>query len=997
MKSIRKSALNRATCLESAALVAALIGLSTSSAALAQAAPGDSPPAEERADEANQPILVTGSRIRKDVYTTADPLTVITAEEITQAGFNSASEVLQSNQITQGTGQVNNYFAGFVVNGGTGVNTVGLRGMGPERTLVLLNGRRLAPAGTRGSVGVVDLNVLPSSIIESIDVFKAGASSVYGSDAVAGVININTDRKLKGLHLEAQANVPELGAGSSYRISGSFGASGERWRVVGSLEYYKRDSIARNQADWAQCPIGGYLSGEGTPFGSGDFIDPLTGVSKCFTLDNGGVTINTLGVPRRAAFNRVTGLVGNFNRLVPDASITTGNTPGFAGVTFYTRDTFDPRQEQEELVTPSETYTGFLQGGYDLDALGDAELYFELLGNRRKSSALLYRQLTLDYARGSLLVPTIFRNGAFLNPNEISNGNIVAARAFIGFGNTKSEQQVDFFRSAGGLRGNLPFENWKYDFYTSYSWSNSKYEQESFLTDRVAKSLNVIQNPDNSFSCVDPSGGCVAAPPLNADTIGGRLPQAYRDYILQNTIGSTKYHEYIAAFNVDGPIFKLPGGDAQIALGAEYRDATINDTPPLDSINGNLYSLTSATPTRGSDSVWELYGEVDLPLLSDRPFFHRLNLGASGRYTHYKSYGGGWTYKVQGDWEPVKGIRFRSSYGTSYRAPALFEQFLGATSGFLPSNNDPCDDYANNSNPSLQANCAAVGLPADFISVNGVTVLTAGGAASGLEAETSKNLSYGMIVTPPLPSSLGRLSMAADFFSIKVQNGVARAGANAILNRCYEAPSFNPTQGFCRLVSRDANFRLTVNNNYVNLSNDQVKGIEFNVRYENDIGPGTFVLNALVTKFTNQASKLFADDPLNNANGTIGQPDWTGSFDAKYRVGRVAVRYGLDWVGGDKTRTYNFIALDGNGVVDPDTLQFLKDNYKLTVPDYFTHDLSVQFDADTFEMTAGVRNMFDKKPPRISADNYNLIGNAPLYSGYDYTGRTFFVNVSTKF
>lgn len=1013
-----KRTLSCATSLRNAALVSAFIAITTPMAAFAQdAAPGCVDTNKDGVCDTNAndtAIVVTGSRIRKDEYTTAEPLTVITSDEMTQAGFNSATEALQSNQITQGSAQINNYFAGFVVDGGTGVNTLSLRGLGPARTLLLLNGHRLAPAGTRGSVGSVDTNVLPTAMINRIEVLKAGASSIYGSDAIAGVVNVITDRKLDGLVLEGQANVPNAGAGSSYRLSASFGYNGDRFHILGSLEYYKRNSMARRDRSFTQCPIGGYLSGEGTALGSGDYIDPATGEPACFTLDNGGVTINTLGVSGRNSPDRLTGTIARYTRLVPDASNTSAYTPGYSGVTYYTRDSFDPEQEKEELVTPVEIITGYFEGGYELQALGNAELYFEFLGNRRESSALLYRQLTLDYgvamitdsngdpiaydtSRRNPLVPSQFWNSLFAYPNDITNGDFVGVRSFIGFGNTQSKQRVDFYRTAGGLRGELPFQGWRYDLYGSYSWTRAKYDTETFLTDRIAQSLNVVQNTDGSFSCVDPSGGCVAAPPVNAASIGGQLSDAYRNYILQNVVGTTKFDEIVTSFNVDGPLFSLPGGTAKAALGVEYRHSKIDDTPPLDSINGNLYNLTSATPTRGSDSVWEVYGEVDLPLISDVPGIHRLSLDLSGRYTHYRSYGGDWTYKVAGEWEPVSAIGFRASYGTSYRAPALFEQFLGATSGFISSSSDPCDDYANSGNPNILANCAAIGLPSDFTQTSGITVLNAGGAASGLKAETSKNFSAGVVLKPPLPSSLGSLSMALDYFDIEVNNGVSRVGATNILNRCYDVPSFNPTQGFCRLVSRDANNRLTVNNNYINLSTDKVKGFEFNLRYQVDIGPGRLLLNALVTKYTEQSSRLFADDPLNDANGIITQPDWTGSFDATYRVGKVTLRYGLDWVGSDHSRTYNYISLDDAGVVDPDTLDFVKQNYYLEVPNYFLHSVSVQFDVGNFELTAGVKNLFDKDPPRISADIFSLIGNAPLYSGYDYVGRTFFVNATAKF
>jgi iron complex outermembrane recepter protein len=947
-------------------------------------------------------IVVTGSRIRKDEFSATEPLTLITKNEITGAGFNSAAEALQSNQVTQGSSQINNYYAGFVTDGGTGANTLSLRGLGATRTLILLNGRRLAPAGTRGAVGSVDTNVLPTAIVDRIEVLKAGASSIYGSDAVAGVVNIITDTKLDGLVLEGQVTVPEVGEGVDHRISGSFGYSGDKFHVLTSVDYFKRNKMARNDVAWTKCPIAGYLTGVGTEFGSGDYVDPTTGKPACFTLDNGGVTINTLGVPSRQAVNAATGANGSFNRLRPNASITTGNTPGFVGVSYYTRDTFDPRQEEEELVTPAEVWTGFVQAGYDIDALGDAEIYTEVLVNQRKSSSTLYRQLSLDYAQGSLLVPEIFRNGAFLNANEISNGKVVAARAFIGFGNTKSSQDVDFARISGGVRGKFLLPGWRYDAYASKSWVDADYFQESFLTDRVAKSLDVVQNTDGTFRCATTSDPkCVAAPPLNAATIGGNLPQAYKDYILANVMGTTKFRESTLSLNLDGPVFRLPGGETQVALGAEYRSSSINDTPPVDSINSNLYSLTSATPTRGSDKVWEVFGEAYLPILANVPFAYRFNVDMSARYTHYDSYGGQETYKVAANWEPIRGFGFRASYGTSYRAPALFEQFLGATSGFVASSSDPCDDYANKTNATIKANCAAIGLPADFTQKSSIKALTGGGASSGLAAETSKNFSAGMVFNPVLPEKFGTLSVALDYFSIQVDNGVARLSTAAILNLCYSNASFNVNEGYCRLVHRDANFNLTVDNNYVNLSTDKVSGWEFNLRYARDIGPGKLTFNALVTKYQEQSSRLFPTDPLIDANGTITSPDWTGTFDASYRVGKFRLRWGMDWVAGDHNKTYEYIVRGSDGTVDPDDLAEIKDGYFYEVDDYFLHNLSLQVDLGQFEVTAGVKNLLDTKPPAISTADYSrspsVVGNAPLYSGYDYVGRRFFVNGSIKF
>jgi outer membrane receptor protein involved in Fe transport len=971
----------------------------------------------------DESIVVTGSRIRRSNFTTAEPLTVITAEEITQAGFISATDALQSTAVTAGSGQINNYFGGFVTDGGTGANTLGLRGLGPARTLVLLNGHRLAPGGTRGSVLAADLNVLPTAIVDRIEILKAGASSIYGSDAIAGVVNIITDQHLSGLHLEMQTNVPEVGHGIDTRLSASFGFQAGRLSIVGSLEYRKRQTLTRGDVPFFSCPVGGFLTGEGTEFGSGDTAG-FDG-STCFTLDNGGVTINTIGTGNRTGIDRVTGALGVFNRFVPAPGQGGGDTPGYLGVDFYSRDTFDRRQEQEPLVTPVEIYTGYLSGTYDVGgALGNAEIYGELLATRRKSSSPLYRQLALDYTvalitdangnpidydttRLNPLVPDFLQDSIVGFPNATTGNDFLGVRAFIGYGLTASSQQVDYVRASGGIRGDFFLPGWRYDAYVGKSWNDGTYQIESFLTDRIAASMDVVQDSDGTIRCRSQATNpnCVAAPPLTADVVAGNLPQAYRDWIVANTIGHTQFRETTFAFNVDGPLFRLPGGDAELALGAEYRRQSINDQPDPNSVNGNLLGLTAGTPTVGKDNVKEVYGELFLPLLADMPGFYRLNLTGSARYTDYASYGSDTTYKIAGEWEPIRGFAFRGSYGTSYRAPALAEQFLGATSGFLGSGSDPCDDLpapgAQSPNQQvIAANCASIGLPPDFVQTSGITVFQVGGAEAGLSAETSKNWTVGAVLSPRLPQRLGSLSLSLDYFDVKVSNGVAQLGAGTILNRCYGDPNFNPTAGFCRFVTRDANNALSVITSYVNLSEDIRKGYEFNARYANNIFGGRFVFNARVTHYIEQSSRLFPEEFLTDSNGTVDTPNWVGNFDASYTFNNITLRYGIDWIDGDHHRTYDLLGYDNlTGTIDPDAVQFYRDNTFIEVNDYFLHSASVQFNiGDRYQFTFGVRNLFNTAPPRVTAGvAYNTIGNAPLYSGYDYVGRQFFANVNFNF
>lgn len=959
---------------------------------------------EDEKDDADKlaEVVVTGSRIRRDEFSTVEPITVITKQEITQGGFASTTDALQSTAVTAGSAQINNYYGGFVVNGGTGVNTLGLRNLGPARTLVLLNGRRLSPAGTRGAVLAADLNVLPTAIVDRIEILKAGASSIYGSDAIAGVVNIMTDKSTRGFTLDAQVNVPDIGVGLDKRYAATFGFGNERLDVIGSIEYRSREAVRQKDKDWFMCPRGGFLTGEGTAFGSGDTAG-FDG-STCWTLDNGGVTINTLGVPSRLAFDRASGAVGSFNRLVPDASVTTGNTPGFKGVTFYSRDTFSPAMAEEEIVTPVETHTGFLQGTYDLQMLGNAEAFVEALATRRISSSALQRQLSIDYLRGSPLVPTIFRDGLFLSPNSTSSGQFVAARAFVDFGLTKSEQEVDYIRAGGGIRGDFIAPDWRYEAYVGKSWTNGQYEIESFLIDRMANSLLVTQNANGSFSCasIAINSNCVAAPPLNADTIGGRLPQAWRDYILQNTIGLTKFIESTVTFIVDGPAFDLPAGSVKVALGGEYRAQEIDDTPDQNSLNGNLLGLTSSVPTRGKDSVQELFGEVFVPVRGN------LTLNASIRHTDYESYGSDQTYKVAAEWIIAPSVGLRSSYGTSYRAPALAEQFLGATSGFGSGNGDPCDADNFPVNPAsytptqrtIAANCAKVGIDVlTFQQTSSITIFNRGGAETGLSAETSTNWSAGLVIRPAIPEALGSLSIAVDYFDIKVENGVSLLSSGNILSRCYTDTAFDPAGGFCRFVKRDTNKLLQVTSGYVNLTTNNVKGWELTSRFATDaVGSGRLVLNTNITKYNEQSNKIFPEEFLLDSNGTTTRPEWVGRLDATYSIGRAAFRYGVEWVEGS-SGTYNFFAKSrSTGLVDQALAQTYRNAYRLEVDSYFVHSASLQVRASSnIELTVGARNLFNKRPPEISNVAFNTVGNTPLYSGYDIVGRTFFANASYKF
>jgi outer membrane receptor protein involved in Fe transport len=937
-------------------------------------------------------VVVVGSRIRRDNYNAPSPTQVVTREEATLQGFASTTEALQSTAVTGGTSQINNSYGGFVTNGGPGANTIGLRGMGPSRTLVLLNGRRVSPAGSRGSVGAADLNVLPTAMIDRVEVLRDGASSVYGSDAVAGVVNIQTRKNFEGLTFEAQRNEPleANGAGGSSRYSLTAGARGDRWRAAGSLERYERDELTLRDREFTRCQTDGFRNDR-------DYIDPITGQSKCYpitTTGSNGSAINSIGTSTATGVGAAGTTATSFNRWRPNAAVTEG-VVGFEGVggtgtNLNVRDTFDDRMLNRSLISPVEITTIYGEGGYQLNALGNAELYGEILFNQRKSSQTGYRQLALDYAKGSPLIPSTLAWSTAFGDQGLNKGQDVGVRAFIGFGNDHSEQEVNFNRYVAGMKGDFFIPEWRYDASVSYSRSRSEYTSEQFLTDRLIESLDVVQVAPGQFQCRELASnpGCIAAPALTSQTIGGVLPKDWVDYVFRPVKGITEYTETVLSFGVDGPLFDLPAGQIMGFFGAEYRKSEIDDTPGIDSQTGNTYNYSTSAITRGSDSVWEAFGEIEAPLLRDAPFAKELTLNASFRYTDYDSYGDDTTYKIGLVYRPIDWITVRGTYGTSYRAPALFEQFVGATTGFQSNTLDRCNSYGEDGvNPNRVANCTAEGLPGDFQSTSSVKVITAGGADAGLKAETSTNMTIGLVLQPPLPSGWGDLAFAVDYYEIEVENGVSRTGASEILTRCYDSnpDDFAADVGFCRLVERDsANNQLTVHDSYVNLATDIVKGLDYTVRYRKDVGPGTALANLAVTQYTEISNKLFADDPLEDFKGMINNPEFTATADVSYAWDKWRVRYGVEWIQG--MDSYDYYGLDAA------TTQ-----YDLEVGDYFQHNTSVQYSGEGWTVTAGVRNLLNEDPPVISSGVYNRVGNAPLYSGYDYLGRTAFVNLTKSF
>ncbi len=1008
---------------------------------LAQDSAQTLPQTDQEEASGDNVIIVTGSRIRRPNFDTPSPVAVVTRDERILAGSTSTADAIQGSTVTSGTSQINGSFLGFVSEGGPAANTIGLRGLSSSRTLVLLNGRRLAPAGAGPQLVSADLNVLPSTIVDRVEILKEGASAVYGSDAIAGVVNIITDARFDGLSLDAFTNQPiqHGGGGRNYRLSATAGKVFDRGHITAAFEYRETTGLRVGDRKAFACPRDLYFNPTtGAEVGQ---KDPATGQLQCFPYTTGGGTGIASGY----------GIAQSFT--VPASRLTyrNGNINTIAAVNGIDRVGPSPTQLRDHLLSPIRTYTGYLNAAHELGMLGDAEIYGEALFTRRES----YQDNTyqLNLSGGGLSDDNQIYGGSYYGtpisvygyPTSPFFPNSLAAAGYNIFTpfivptrTTRSSQRVDFARGNVGIKGNTGLGDWRYDANFQYSYTRARYSVQQIDVTRLNNVLQTVIAPagtpanlitiaepgqagaGNAYTCASNvrNGAIIAGAscvPLNLYSpsilLNGQIPDNVFDYLWTHHVGHTTFRQKTFSLNFDGTLFELPAGKVGAAIGYEHRTDFINDRPSPAALAGTLYNYSSAGNTRGSDVVDEVYGELNIPLLKDKPFFYRLELAASGRYTHYRSYGAETTYRFNANWAPIEEIRFRGSYGTSFRAPNLYEQFVADQTGFYGGNVDPCSGFgALATSSTVYKNCLAVLTPilganaVNFIATSGPTVTTKGGAGL-LKAERSRSWGGGVVLTAP--RTVADLQLAVDYFDVLVRDEVTVLN-NLVLNRCYEADDFGPNNPYCALISA----RLPASdpqrgnldafdNPYLNVAQQRVRGIDFDLRYATDAFGGKFVAHAQATRMIRQIFQLFATDDPVDYNGTLGVqgagagPKWVASLDLRYTLpsDKVILRYGVDYVGPQDSSDDELAVAPFLGPVATD----------LRAEAYWEHSISVQFRwKDIGQVTLGVTNLFNTKPPRISsyptsAGQFTRIGNYFNSSNYDILGRQLYMNVTRTF
>jgi iron complex outermembrane receptor protein len=967
-------------------------------------------PPQPKAEVEEEEIVITGSRIKRDEFTSSAPVQVITRERTILEGVTDQAEAIQNSSTAAGSGQINSTFTGFVVDGGPGINTVSLRGLGAQRSLVLLNGRRLPPAGVGGTVGPVDLNILPNSAVSRIEILKDGASSIYGSDAVAGVINVITRQRLEGGRVGATANsLP--GGGDEYQVEGGYGWTWDNASLSISGEFYSRKELEYGDRNFLNCtqdlvtaaanstiPAPGGYAIAPRPVNAGersDIIDPRTGRFKCF---NHGVS----GFAQ--TFNIFTGALASRTNApaIPGLTATAGLAPnnpipGWRFIPFQERTYDDPRQLGASVISPADRYSVFVQGDWRPEAFGGAELYTEILANRRESSQDDFRQL----------FPWVAFDSA-INPFDVNAVGVAATRDArpIILVPSNGEQEVGVVRALAGLRGDFGSTSWSYDVYASHSASRGDYLDDVIPEDRLVAGTGTFQNgPFTSFSTPDgvcPPGspaGCVpfrglfTVPGLQR----GEFSTAEQAYFFAKDAGKTKFDQTIIEAQFTGNLFELPAGTLAAATGLSYRRDKIDDTPGEFSINRNSWGRLTAGRTVGDDSLWEAYAELEVPLLRGITAIKDLTLNLSGRYSDYDSVGDATTYKVGLNWVLNDWVRVRSTYGTSFRAPALYELFLEDQTSFLSQQAiDPCIRWGDPDTPApevIARNCAAAGIPPNFAGGSTSALITTGGGLGRLRPEDSDSLSVGLVLTPP---DWG-LNIAVDYFDIKVNNQVTRLAA-AVVGACYAFEPF-PTPGFCDLFTRGPDLGIEeIDASYRNVPSQSTSGYDITIAYEKDLTVGRLEIDSQITYTEDDETELFPGRSF-LPNGTIGEPEWVGSVQTRFERGDWTFAWTLNYTGkGDQ------LGYEGeDGIVLPLAGLTVLSNNITKVDEFVTNDLAVRYAADKWSAVFTVTNVLNERPPLVSggddAGSITRLGNVPLSSQYfsGLLGRSFVVNFEYEF
>jgi outer membrane receptor protein involved in Fe transport len=940
--------------------------------------------AEEKAGV--ERIAVTGSKIKRIGELSPTPVTVISGDTMVDAGITNVGELLSelpsavaglSPETTNGS-----VFA-------SGLSQTSLRGLGSNRTLVLVNGRRFI--GSNPGNTAVDLNNIPSAMIERIEVSTGGASAVYGSDAVAGVVNVITKKSFDGFEFDVATSRPQQDGGEEDFYSFTFGQSEGKSDFIANLTYVTQEQVSGAQRDFVRNgivtidnPINGTLgkpaSADGVP---GRVVYDRLGYSLIRMYDKTG-TFSTGG--KNYTFNP-DGTVREFNQNggfdYPSVANSSQNTryhvgPNGAG------DGYD-LLEHTYLRTPLERMNMNLNWGYQIN--DNHRFSFESTYSSSKafgesSPAFFGGATALSLDPTSPMLTQQARD--FFASNKVTTPVSVSWLAS-SLGNRKYDQDRALGRFSLGLEGNLT-EDWGYDAYVQkgHVQADTIWYGE-LLRDNLTAALQATKDAKGNLICTDAiarARGCV---PLNVYGVGKADPAAIA-FVTTDAMRKASLDQDVAGMSVNGDLFELPSGFISSAFSVEYRKEASSTLPDPAMRSGSIFNNKSQ-PLKGEYSVREASAEFSVPLINDMPFIQDLTLESAIRYMDYSSTGEENAWKMSFNYTVNDEIKFRLNRSKSVRAPNIGELYTPNSQTFR-SLVDPCQkiriESAGIYKDNVTKNCLADGIPAGW---SPTSSWINGGSKPGfiqgntdLVAERAYDITVGMIYTPEF---LDGFSVTMDYWKFDIADQITSLTGPTVLNNCYRLESKD--NQYCALITRDrdpnsANYLNVID--YIekpfNSATSTLSGVDVETNYKFDLGNFGALDLRLMATYIEKSERNDTGLPTDQRSyeGEYGTFRWKGRFTANYTYEDIGVALSSSYL--------------HDSVWDKNNWTPEVNNYN-DIGSYMAWDLTSRYNVtDALQVRAGVLNLTDRQPVR----------NPNVYSSgehYDILGRRFTLGLNYKF
>jgi outer membrane receptor protein involved in Fe transport len=972
------------------------LGICWSVSALAQTAPADSADADVAKPEE---IVVTGSLIQRPNNTSVSPIVTVSEAALKESGQATLQDAL--NQLPSLT------VGGNATTGGQGTGgraSINLHGLGTNRNLVLLDGKRLPVSDIAGNV---DINILPDAIIGGIDTITGGASAIYGSDAMSGVVNFKTIRAFDGIKIDLMDSISEKGDANKFNGSLAFGTNfdGGRGHLIAAFTYSKQDPVANSTRSFFRDKVPSSFIGTGTFVPSAANAPDGTVLTTLFNSYGIAGTRNPLG--SNLGFN-------NDGTLFTQTGALNYKGPTDAnGYMIVGGNVRMPVGQQGNLINAFQRKTAFVKADYDVTPALNAYAQFmfvDLTVNTNSGGSLTQFPTLTTIPVTNPFIPADLKTILASRPNPTANFNWSARYVGIPWKNWDESYQVQQYLA--GLKGDIT-DGWNFDVFASYDQSiHNQTMHDAVLKSQVQRLLSAADG-----------GASLCAGGFNpfGDANARSLSAACLAFMTKDARSQEKLSQTQVQAQVNGKLFDLGAGPVQIALVANYRKNTYEFSPDADLVatsgfapGANIEGVvnTLAVPKK-SLSVKDFAGQIDIPLLANKPFARELAIGAAARVSDYSATGSVSSYEADARWRPVDNLLFRGSYQRAVRAPNIGELFsppqgnqlvIGTPPGSI---GDPCDvrSTARTGANGVQvtALCVAQGVPAGVVSTYQFPTTATGQVISGnlgLTPERATTYNLGFVFNAPRNGGVfGDFSLSVDYYSIKIKNVISAVPGLTVLSKCFNLDGSNPTytntNSYCALLTRNASDGqlLNVATPFLNLGQLQTSGVEAQAHW------------GVPAPFLGNSAKLYVDTAvgylasykvqlipgaavLDYAGVSVGgtnpgsvppraTPRWKSLTTFGYKSDVLGL--GLRW-------HYQSAMKDNSAVLTPATAS-------VGVSAYATWDMFANYKlTKNIDLRAGVNNLLNRSLPFVASSQ-----NGTDVALYDAIGRSFYFGIKANF